>query len=686
MMTKTDATSMYVKLTAELRDLDYYYHVLNEPRVIDSVYDSLRKHVREIEAAYPDIPALLKLTSPDELVGYTPAGGRFEKVRHAFPMLSLGNAFTVADLQEWLAQLPLPLSTVIETKLDGLSLRLTYVDGYLAKAVTRGDGTIGEDVTKQVSAIEGIPYSLHLGDTAAIYRGVVTISGEVVIHYSDFVAINEVCVKAGKKRYANPRNLAAGSIRLQEREEIRDRCLKFYAYSCEFMGGDSVNHTDDMEMLKLYGFQTAPAIEIPPSDVLDEQYIEALFKDFATMRKTYPFEIDGMVFKVNSYAVQQDLGARTASPRWAIAYKFPAEEVSTQLHDIGFQIGRTGVLTPVARLEPVSVCGVTVSNLTLHNLDELNRYNLHEGDYITLVRSGDVIPKITGVLEFMRQKFAKHISWPSACPRCRFPTKIIRSDKDGSKLYCSNDNCIGIAEKLMEYQVGRDVLNMDEFGPATVANIFKIDPGTTIWDVLKWGDRELSWIEKSAVVRMKMLRSIEKARTQPLHRVITAFGIDLVAGSTAEKIARHLGTLEALWTAPEEQLLEIPDVGEKTLAAILEWRLDNIHLQPMVREAVTTIENPDKIIESPLLGKTVIVTGSKFNGATRKQVEAYYKARGCKLAKDVSKQTYLVVCGSGFTPRKLQQAKEAGVKYMVFAEKQYVEGNAETAPDFTTAV
>ncbi|WDS62161.1 NAD-dependent DNA ligase [Pseudomonas phage D6] len=680
-MNKTDATSLYLKLVEHIRDLDYHYHVLGEPKVSDDVYNGLRKQLNEIETLYPDLPSILNVTSPNDLVGYTPTGGRFAKLRHAFPMLSLGNAFTVEDLQKWLAQLPLPLQIVVETKLDGVSLSLTYIDGHLNKAVTRGDGETGEDVTAQVWAIDNIPRMLQFGDTDVVYRGVVTIRGEVVIHHEDFLAFNRTAEAGKRKQAKNPRNLAAGSLRIQDPNELRNRELRFYAYSCEFHGADTTSHQDDMEQLALYGFVPAPSIEINPSDVLDADYIAALFKDFIAQRGTYPYDIDGMVFKVNSYAIQHDLGARTASPRWAIAYKFPAEEVVTKMHAVDFQIGRTGVLTPVARLEPVNVCGVTVSNLTLHNLDELRRLDLRNNDYITLIRSGDVIPKITGVVQTLRAEGARSIYWPQSCPCCSFPTEVITSEKEGSKLYCSNNGCVGRAQKLIEYQVSRDVLNLEDFGEAAAENIMQIDPRMTVWDVMLWGDRELGWIESSAVMRLKMKRAIDTARTQPLHRVITAFGIELVAESTAEKLARALGTLEEFWNADKEQLMAIDDVGEKTVASIQQWRYDNIGILDRVYKAVTTIINPDPIVQSDFTGKSVVVTGSNFGGHKRKTVEAWLKSQGAKPAKDVSKNTHLVLCGTAYTARKLEEAKTNNVPYVVYDEKGHVESTYSAVPD-----
>jgi len=680
-MTRAEATSLYLKLIEYIRDLDYHYHVLSEPKVTDDVYNGLRKQLNEIETLHPDLPQILNVTSPNDLVGYTPVGGRFAKLKHAFPMLSLGNAFTVPDLQKWLAQLPLPLQIVVETKLDGVSLSLTYIDGRLNKAVTRGDGETGEDVTAQVWVIAGIPMVLSYSNTDVVYRGVVTIRGEVVVHHEDFLTFNRNAEAGKRKQFKNPRNMASGSLRVQDARELEQRKLRFYAYSSEFHGGESTSHLDDMEQLTLYGFIPAPSMEINKSDVLDDAYIEALFKDFGAQRGTYPYDIDGMVFKVNSYQVQRELGARTASPRWAIAYKFPAEEVVTKMHAVEFQIGRTGVLTPVARLEPINVCGVTVSNLTLHNLDELRRLDLRNNDYITLIRSGDVIPKITGVVQTLREPGARSIYWPAVCPCCNFQTEVVTSEKDGSKLYCSNPGCIGRAQKLIEYQVSRDVLNLEDFGEAAAANIMAIDSMMTIWDVMQWDDRQLAWIESSAVMRLKMKRAIDAARTQPLHRIITAFGIELVAESTAEKIARALGSLEEFWNADKEQLMQIADVGEKTVASIMKWRYDNLGILARVYEAVTTIINPDPIVESEFTNKSVVVTGSNFGAFKRKTVEAWLKAQGAKVAKDVSKNTHLVMCGTSYTARKLEEAKASNVPYIVYDGNGHVESTYSAIPD-----
>lgn len=665
-MTMAAASTTYLKLTQSLRKYDYHYHALGEELVTNDVYDDLRRQVRELEKQHPTLPAELGIASPDNLVGYAPVDGRFEKARHGFPMQSLENSFTAEDIQKWLAQLPLPVSVIIETKLDGVSLSLTYVDGILTKAITRGDGDIGEDVTGQVWAIEGIPYTLRYHGTEAYYRGVVTIRGEVVVHYKDYLDYNKHAEVHGKKQFVNPRGMAAGSLRLtNDNRELELRALRFYAYNAAFVGGEGLTHTEDMDKLLTLGFETAPRIEAV-GDLTDTAFLEALFKDFNLERRDYPFEIDGQVFKVNEYSVQEQLGIRTASPRWATAWKFPAEEKQSRLIEVEFQLGRTGVLTPVARIEPVHVCGVTISNITLHNLDEIRRLDLRERDYISVQRAGDVIPKITCSLPHLRNGFAGTIHWPSICPSCSFPTKVVTSKKDGSKLYCSNEGCHGRAQKLMEYQVERDVLNMMDFGPASVKNILAVDR-YDIWDIFGWSDKELQWIESSAVVRLKMLRTLEKASTQPLARVIMALGIEGCAEGTSDRLARNLCSWKAFWEATYEQLVAIKDIGKETATSIVDWRLKHSHLWGKVEDAITII-CPDPIEHSDLTGKSVVVTGSKFGGRSRKEVEAFLKQQGASPTKDVTSTTALALFGTAYTARKLENAKAANIPFVVYTE------------------
>lgn len=674
-MDKAAASSVYLKLRTDVRRYDYHYHALGEPLVSDDVYNALRKQVNEIESQFPDLATELGVTSPNELVGYTPAGGRFERVRHGFPMQSLDNTFTVEDVIAWLDKLPLPVSVIIETKLDGLSLSLVYIDGTLTRAISRGDGEIGEDVTSQVWAIAGIPYTLRYEGSDAVYRGVTTVRGEVVVHTRDFLDYNRAAELTGKKKFANTRNMAAGSMRLQDSKELDRRKLRFYTYSVDFIGGDSLTHTDDMIAVSNMGFVPAPSFEYT-GEWKDAEYIAALLKDFETDRPNYPFEIDGMVFKVDEYAVQEVLGARSASPRWATAWKFPAEEKQTKLEKVDFQIGRSGVLTPVARIEPVFVCGVTVSNITLHNLDEIRRLDLHDDDYVSIRRAGDVIPQIVCAIPHMRKQFSYSVSWPQSCPVCNFPTKIVTSKKEGSKLYCSNKGCAGKYQKLMEYQVERGCLNMEDFGPATVAAILDIDR-YDIWDVLSWGDTELTKVEKSAVQRLKLVRAIERSRTQTLARVIMSLGIENCAEGTSERLARALCSWDRFWEATYDEIEAIADIGDVTATSIVKWREENSELRGKIFETIDII-CPEPIRQTGMTGMSVVVTGSKFNGRTRKEVEALLKAQGAKPTKDVTTNTSFALFGTAYTQRKLDMAKAANIPYIVYLENGIHE-QSETA-------
>lgn len=681
-MDKRTAAPIYYKLAKDIRRYDYHYHALGEELVTNAVYDDLRKSLRDIEKQFPDLAVELGITSPTDLVGFTPVGGRFERVRHGFPMQSLANAFTVEDLLQWVAGLPLPIQAVIETKLDGLSLSLTYVDGSLVAAVTRGDGEIGEDVTTQVWAIGGVPYLLNYEGSNATYRGMATIRGEVVVHNADFRAYNEKARSEGRKEFANTRNMAAGSLRLTDRDELSKRCLQFYAYSVDFVGGEVAEHSGDMDLLKGFGFNVAPLIHVD-GDLTDAAYLEALIKDFQAARSTWPFEIDGEIFKVNSYAQQQLLGARSASPRWAIAWKFPADEKTTQLKKVDYQIGRTGVLTPVARVEPVQICGVIVSNVTLHNLDEIQRLDLREDDFVSIRRSGDVIPQILCTIPHLRPKHSYSIMWPSTCPVCKFGTQVVVSKTEGSKLFCTNAKCLGRHTKLMEYQVSRDVLNMDEFGPATCEAITKLDR-YTIWDVLWWGDAELSRIESSAVMRLKMLQSIKKARTQPLARVIMSLGIDNCAEGTSDRLARTFCDWGKFWEADYDALKAIDDIGPTTAGSIVEWRIANSDLREAIADVVTIV-CPEPMVATGLTGKSVLVTGSKFNGKTRKEVETLLKAQGAKATKGITSGTSLALFGTAYTERKLQDAIEHKVPYIRYGENEIVDKSDSSVEDPTAA-
>jgi DNA ligase (NAD+) len=661
----------YLTLVKSLGEHDYNYHVLNEPTVTDAVYDQLRNQAIELEKAHPEETRKLNMVPIQHRVGFIPTNTLFDAVKHAFPMQSLSNTFNAETLLTWLNGLPLDASIYIEVKLDGLSLSVIYVDGILAKAITRGDGKIGEDVTAQMAYIIGVPDCINT--ETEVFTGITTVRGEVVVWREHFEEINRQRELAGKKTYVNPRNLAAGSLRLQDPVELERRQLRFYAYTTDLENDEVDQHSIAMSLLSRAGFEVAPGrySYLPRPYNLND--IQTLLDQHLTVRMDYPYDIDGMVWKINSYHLQKEMGIRSASPRWATSYKFPAQEAVSKLQSVTWQVGRTGSITPVANIYPVFVCGVNVSNVTLHNVDEVTRLGLYEGDHVSLIRAGDVIPKITHVITDMRVQDSCAIMHPTWCPVCNSLLIKTKDEKKGTQLYCENVNCLGRKQRLMEYQVGRGVLDIDGMGEATVAAVLEHNPDLTIWHLMTWTIDQLAVVEPSEALRSKLFHALQAARYRSLTRVITAFGIDLVAESTAEKIGRYVGSYYGFWTATAEDLKPIPDVGDKTVNAILAWRVVNADLQALVNETMMVIENPPPLIKSDLTGKSVVVTGSNFGGLKRKQVEDFYKARGCKIAKDVSSKTYLVMCGTAYTARKLEQAQENKISYRVFSETECID-------------
>lgn len=663
----------YIDLVRVLRGHDYRYHVLNEPTIPDDQYDHMRNTAIALETLHPVEVRKVNTKLIVDTVGFDPQIGMFDHVQHSHPMLSLGNQFTAAEVLAWIQKLPLPLQLVNEVKLDGLSLSLIYLNRRLYKAITRGSGLIGEDVTAQVQHIKGIPLKLTGHPDILSLDQVVTIRGEVVVSHANFELINKRQTENGKKLYVNPRNLAAGSMRIQDPEELAKRMLEFKAYSFHTNVTVFETHSDAMTMLDLLGFDTADGITLEENTVWDLATVEALNKDFLLERVNYPYAIDGRVWKVDSLVIQQEMGNRTASPRWGTSYKFPADEKVTKLLSVTFQVGRTGAITPVANIAPVFVGGVTVSNVTLHNVDELNRLDLRYNDFVNVKRAGDVIPKITHVVLDERTEPLQPIQLPTHCPSCNSLLILSRILDGAIEFNCDNELCRGRQGRLLEYQTGRDVFNIMGFGPATAERVLNKSVATTIWDILGWDREALAEVEPSEALQAKLWNEIQGARKQSLTRILTAFGIDKLADGKADKIARNIGTLDMLWQITPAALLMIPDIGPKLVANLIKWRDENPALLSIIKRVMLEIDNPPPLVESNLLGKSIVVTGSNFADLKRKQVEAFYQARGCKIAKDISKNTHLVMCGTSYTAHKLAAAIENKVSYRVFDAKGLTE-------------
>ncbi len=565
----TTISQQIEQLRESLRYHEYQYHVLDNPQIPDAEYDRLFHQLKALEQQYPEY---LTEDSPTQRVGAKPLSG-FAQVTHEIPMLSLDNAFSDEDfaafvrrIQERLIALPNPLTFCCEPKLDGLAVSILYVNGKLTQAATRGDGTTGEDITLNIRTIRNIPLQLRTEHPPARLE----VRGEVFMPQAGFEKLNEVALQHGEKTFANPRNAAAGSLRQLDPKITSQRPLMLNAYNIGIAEGVELptTHYARLQWLKSVGIPINNEIQLCDG-------IENVLKFYRTMaekRSTLGYDIDGTVIKVNDIDLQRELGFISKAPRWAVAYKFPAQEELTQLKAVEFQVGRTGAITPVAKLEPVFVAGVTVSNATLHNGDEIERLDIAIGDTVVIRRAGDVIPQIIGVLHERRPTNAQKIEFPSRCPVC--DSVITRIDGEAVARCTGGLFCAAQRKEALKHFVSRKAMDIDGVGAKlieqlvdrelihTPADLFKLDL-ITLMRLERMG-------EKSA---QNALDSLQKAKKTTLARFIFALGIREVGEATALNLANHFKTLEALQNATFEQLQEVQDVGEVVANRIvLFWR------------------------------------------------------------------------------------------------------------------
>ncbi|WP_119395589.1 NAD-dependent DNA ligase LigA [Salinibius halmophilus] len=660
----TDTVSQQVRALVErIRQLDHAYYVNNESLVPDSEYDALLNQLRQLEAQHP---SLVTADSPTQRVGGAVAQG-FTSVTHDVPMLSLDNAFDAEQLVDFDRRVCEGLGVaqvtyVGEPKLDGVALSLLYRDGELVRGATRGDGLTGEDVTANVRTIRNVPLKL-VGD----YPAVLEVRGEVVIHKADFEQLNKKAELAGEKTYANPRNTASGSLRQLDSAMTAKRPLKFCAYSVA-QGQDGYDcHSELMEKLKAWGL---PTHDVQAScQSIDDCH--AFVEEMSAKREALPYDIDGLVFKVDQFAQQEELGFVSRAPRWAIAWKFPAQEKLTKLLGVDFQVGRTGALTPVARLEPVNVAGVMVSNATLHNQDEIARLGVKIGDMVSVRRAGEVIPQVVSVDLSQRPDDALDIEFPSQCPVCHSDVERVEGEavaRCTGGLVCSAQrvealkhfvsrkamDVDGLGDKLLEQLVARDWIQ----GPADLY---------TQLDVVKLASLP-RMAEKSA---QNVLAALEASKKTTLAKFLYALGIREVGVSTANNLAAQYGTLAALKEAalvPSDEkgnwvLQEVDDVGP-----IVAEHIHNFFAQPentaqidaLVSAGINWQEiEQDNDRPQPLAGQTWVLTG-KLEQISRADGEAALRSLGAKVAGSVSKKTTKVVAGPG-AGSKLAKAESLAV-------------------------
>lgn len=634
-------------LREQIRHHNYRYHVLDDPEVPDAEYDRL---MRELQALEAEFPALVSPDSPTQRVGDTPVAS-FGTVQHLLPMLSLGNAFSEDELQDFhrrvIERLDLSddgdsLQYAAEPKLDGAAVSLLYEDGRLVRAATRGDGTTGEDITHNIRTIESVPLKL-MGEG---YPRSLEVRGEVFMPRAGFEAYNEKARAAGEKTFVNPRNAAAGSLRQLDPKLTAERPLDIYVYAVGHVeGGDLPElHSEILGRLQEWGLKVCPESRV----VNGVAGCLEFYEDIGARRDRLAYDIDGVVYKVDNIRLQRELGFVSRAPRWAIAHKFPAQEELTVVKAVEFQVGRTGAMTPVARLEPVFVGGVTVSNATLHNMDELHRKDVRVGDTVIVRRAGDVIPEVAGVIESRRPSGTKKVALPDECPVCG--SHVAREDGEAVARCTGGLICEAQRTEALKHFVSRRAMDIEGLGAKLIEQLVASDRLRTPADIFSLTVEELAALErmgeKSAA---NLVASIEKSKQTTLARFLFGLGIREVGEATAASLAAHYGQLANVVEASEEDLQTVDDVGPVVAARIRAF-LDESHnvdvINALRNSGVTWPETDAKTIsaDGALQGKTFVLTGT-LPTMTRDEAKDRIVALGGKVSGSVSGKTSYLVAG-----------------------------------------
>ena len=650
--------ALSAQLRAELARHNHAYYVLDNPTIPDAEYDKLFRQLQELELAHP---ALVTTDSPTQRVGGAPLP-QFEQVRHSMPMLSINNGFSDDDIVNFDRRVRDSLKSEedveyhCELKFDGLAINLRYENGLLVSAATRGDGATGENVTANIRTVRAIPLRL-LGENPP---AVIDIRGEVLMFKADFARLNARQRDAGQREFANPRNAAAGSLRQLDPRITAQRTLRFFAYGVGLLEGAElpVSHAALLDWYAQMGVPVAAERCV----VRDAEGLLTFYRDIGLRRAQLPYEIDGVVYKVNAVAQQAQLGFVSRAPRFALAHKFPAEEAMTIVQDIGLQVGRTGAMTPVARLAPVLVGGVTVTNATLHNEDEVRRKDIQIGDTVIVRRAGDVIPEVVSFVPELRPDNVRPFVMPAVCPVCGSP--IVRPEEE-AVARCSGGwvKCPAQRKGGLLHFVSRRAMDVEGLGDQLVDQMVERNVVTTAADLYRLGLGSLATLDRMAdKSAANVLKAIEKSKSTTLARFIYALGIRHVGESTAKELARHFGGMEALQTADEAQLLDVADVGPVVARSILQFMADpmNVELIEQLRaNGVHWEEGASEARPKPLAGFTFVLTGT-LPTLTRDDAAERIEAAGGKVAGSVSKKTSYVVAGTD-AGSKLAKAETLGV-------------------------
>lgn len=652
-----DSKARILELRKQLHEHNHNYYVLNSPAISDIDFDMLMRELQDLEAANPD---MYDPTSPTLRVG-SDITKEFKQVQHKYPMLSLGNTYSKEEVAEFFDRVKRALNEdfeiCCELKFDGTSISLTYVDGKLVRAVTRGDGEKGDDVTANVRTIRTVPLVL----SGSGYPAEFEIRGEVLMPWDVFERLNVERSNAGEQLFANPRNAASGTLKLQDSSVVAKRSLDAFLY---FLLGEELpteGHYENLEAAKQWGFKISDTT--CKCRTLDEVF--AFIDRMDAERKNLPFATDGIVLKVNLLRQQKNLGYTAKSPRWAIAYKFQAESAVTRLNEVTYQVGRTGVVTPVANLDPVQLSGTVVKRASLHNADIIEKFDLHIGDMVYVEKGGEIIPKITGVDTAARFMLGEKVTFISKCPECGTP--LVRYEGEAAH-YCPNDaSCPPQIKGKIEHFVSREAMNIDSIGPETIEQLYNYGLIKNIADIYTIQPEDLMFLprmgEKSA---LNIVNAANASLQVPFERVLFALGIRFVGATVAKRLARAFGNIDALISASFDELTAVDEIGERIAGAVRAFfaKEDNLQLVEKLRAAGLKFEVGEEmgVEKSEILkGQSIVISGV-FTHHSRDEYKEMIERNGGKNVGSVSKSTSFILMGENMGPSKLEKAQKLGVR------------------------
>lgn len=657
-MNREEAKAKIEQLSAELHRHNFLYYQQSSPEISDRAFDLLLEELIQLEKQYPEF---ISENSPSQRVGGSITKS-FKSVVHKYPMLSLGNTYSEQDLLDFDQRIQKTLETnyeyVCELKFDGLAIGLTYVNGQLKQAVTRGDGTKGDDVTNNVKTIQSVPLILPEGDYPAEFE----IRGEIFMHRDTFDKLNKEREEIGEQTYANPRNFASGTLKMQDSSEVAKRNLDCYLY---FLQSDDLNfetHYQSLSAAKKWGFKVSDTFKL----CKNIQEVFDFIKYWDEHRHELSFDIDGIVIKINSYDQQEELGFTAKSPRWAISYKFKAAEVETKLLSVSYQVGRTGAITPVANLEPVLLAGTIVKRATLHNADQIEKLGLHENDVVKVEKGGEIIPKIIEVNLSKREANSKAIEYITDCPECG--STLIRKEGEAQH-YCPNeDHCKPQIIGKMQHFTSRKAMNIDSLGDETIEQLYQQELVKGIDDIYRLKDKELQLLQlerfgsKSV---MNLLQGIEKSKEVPFEKVLFALGIRYVGETVAKKLAYAFKTIDALMKANFEDLIAVDEIGERIAQSIIAYFSKDEHIELINFLKAEGLQFEAEIKEIILEGdqlkdKTFLISGV-FEKFSREELKEKIEKNGGKMVSSISAKLNYLVAGENMGPSKLQKAQSLNI-------------------------